>query len=82
MTRYELLLLLYIAFVILWLGSGFLFHVLGYRADRRLAAGLATQASYTVSGLERVSVRAARALPVPFITKGSRPWPNLVREAV
>jgi hypothetical protein len=34
MTRYEILLFLHIAFVIVGLGSGFLFHVLGFRADR------------------------------------------------
>ncbi len=34
MTLYELLLFLHIAFAIVWIGSGFLFHVLGYRADR------------------------------------------------
>jgi uncharacterized membrane protein len=34
MTRYEILLFLHITFVILWLGAGFLFHLLGYRADR------------------------------------------------
>lgn len=34
MSRYEILLFLHIAFVILWLGAGFLFHVLAYRADR------------------------------------------------
>ena len=34
MSRYEVWLFLHIAFVILWLGSGFLFHLLGFRADR------------------------------------------------
>jgi uncharacterized membrane protein len=34
MTLYELLLFLHIAFAIVWIGSGFLFHILGYRADR------------------------------------------------
>lgn len=34
MTLYELLLFLHIAFAIVWIGSGFLLHVLGYRADR------------------------------------------------
>jgi uncharacterized membrane protein len=34
MTRYDLLLFLHIAFAIVWIGSGFLFHVLGFRADR------------------------------------------------
>ena len=34
MNRYEILLFFHIAFVIVWIGSGFLFHVLGYRADR------------------------------------------------
>jgi uncharacterized membrane protein len=33
-TRYELLLFLHIGFSIVWIGSGFLFHVLGFRADR------------------------------------------------
>jgi uncharacterized membrane protein len=34
MSRYEILLFLHIAFVIVWLGAGFLFHLLGYRAER------------------------------------------------
>jgi uncharacterized membrane protein len=34
MTLYELLLFVHIAFAIVWIGSGFLFHMLGYRADR------------------------------------------------
>jgi uncharacterized membrane protein len=34
MTYYEVLLFLHIAFVILWLGAGVLFHILGFRADR------------------------------------------------
>jgi hypothetical protein len=35
MTLYELLLFLHIAFAIVWIGSGFLFHVLGYRRPSR-----------------------------------------------
>ncbi len=34
MTYYEVLLFLHITFVIMWVGGGILFHILGFRADR------------------------------------------------
>ena len=57
MTSYEILLFAHISFVILWLGAGFLFHLLGYRADR---------ANDTV-GMERLTADLVATANLVFI---------------
>lgn len=56
-SRYDLWLFLHIAFVIVWLGSGFLFHLLGYRADRAV----------DTPGMERITADLTALANIVFI---------------
>ena len=76
MSRYEVLLFLHIAFAIVWLGSGFLLQVLGFKADASRdpvkILGLAEDADWLTNRLFVPSSLAVLVLGIWLTVDG--PW--------